>query len=165
MTNFASVATLALLAQAAPGTTVEPKPAKVFLVVKAQPNVKTNCLSALAGVFKAEIGKAKGVLAVTSRADADVVVEVPECASASTANVGGEVEVSSSRGARQGNSARLGIGGNPLSSPVASVTLTVEDAGRLRQFTAGPQPLPIDEATRTAVQSLLAWLRSRTPQA
>ncbi len=137
-----------------------PSRVKVYLALSPDPRVQNDCHSLLTNTLTAQIAETKTMVPARSAADADVVVQVKECRTATAPQVGGEVSVAGriagpGRGITQTRTSVLG-----QLAAVGRVTLVVNDRGKPREFTAASGDLPLSEATRSATASLLAWVKA-----
>jgi len=130
---------------------------KIFLVSNVKSEVKRTCLDSLAATLRAEIGKVPGAVLAKSRLEADIVVEVRQCATSSVADVGGTIGVSTSSGARRGSGVMLGLGGSRSQNTTAKITLEGQHAGERKEFTSGPDVQSLDDASRATLRALLTW--------
>jgi len=108
--------------------------------------------------LRTAIAKAPSVALAKSELDADVVVKVAKCSTSTAATATGELELSGSRGGRRGAGAKLGSGTEVRTE--ARVALTADWSGETRDFTSGPEMLPVEDAARVATESLLGWVES-----
>ena len=137
-----------------------PSKAKVFLARAQDVRVQKDCYAALATHLTARMAETKQAVPARSAADADVVVQVKECRTATAPKVGGEIGVTAwTGGLGRGVQARSSLAGELTT--VARVVLVVDDQGKPREFASEPDALPLLEATRDVTGSLLVWLEAR----
>jgi hypothetical protein len=137
-----------------------PSPVKVDLALSPDVRVQNDCYSILATTLTAQIAATKTMVPARSAVDADVVVQVKECRTATLPQVGGEVSVGArvagpGRGITQ---TRTSVAGQLAT--VGRVTLVVNDRGKPREFSPASCDAPLPEAARSATASLLSWIKT-----
>lgn len=138
-----------------------PSKAKVFLAGTQDARVQRDCFATLATTLTARMAETKLAVPARSAADADVVVQVKECRTATAPKVGGEIGVTARTGGLgRGVQTRTSVAGELTT--VARVVVVVDDQGRPKEFASEPDELPLEEAARSATGSFLAWVKANT---
>jgi hypothetical protein len=146
------------------GTTLaadKPRDQRVFLLAGVEAvGDEARCAQTVAATLKAEIDKTPGVVGAKSSDEADVHVDVKECAAVRwEIDPEFELNASNSKG-RKTRGGRVGVGIGVPAEARGKVALSADKEGRTQTFTSGPQELPLDDASRVAVRGLLEWVRS-----
>jgi hypothetical protein len=136
-----------------------PSKVKVFLSDARDTRVQRDCLAVLGTTLTAGIANTKQVVPARSVADADVVVQLKECRTASAPKVGGEIGVTARTGGLD-RGVRVDSAVAGQLATVARVVLVVDDRGKPREFASEPLDRPLDEAARSATGSFLAWVKA-----
>jgi hypothetical protein len=136
-----------------------PSKVKVFLAASPEVRVQKDCFTILATALTSQLAETKTMVPARSAVDADVIVQVKECRSATVPGVGGEVSVSAWAGGQsRGVQTRTSVEGQLAT--VARVVLVVDDRGKPREFSPASSDAPLPEAAQSAIASLVAWIKT-----